>query len=127
MLLTAVLGQKRRIDNLLLVMTGLSLNSAPIDVGCLDVNHSSAPPTKALTKSVIDDNVFIFFKVGSIEGQVLSWKSIPPICSVLQDPDYKSGAVVVMLLRAAVLLEELLLDYMDLAQVEQVSLTIKFT
>lgn len=84
-------------------MTGVSLNRAPIDVGYLDVNHSPASPTEALTKSVIDDNVFIFFKVGSIEVWVLSWKSIQSICTLLQDPDYKSGASKVLLLRAAVL------------------------
>lgn len=89
MLLTALLSQKRRIDNLLSVMTGVSLNSAPIDVGCLDVNHSSL---------FIDGNVFFFFfKVGSIEGQVLSWKSMPPICCRIQT------IKVELLLRAAVM------------------------
>lgn len=85
-------------------MTGVSLNSSPIDVGCLDVIHSPDPPTKALTKNIIDDNVFISFKVRSIEARVLSWKSISPICPVQQDPGYKSRAGEVMLLRDAVLL-----------------------
>lgn len=61
-----------------------------------------ALPTKALTKRIIDDNVFISFKVGSIEVQVLSWKSIPSICTVQQDPGYKGGGGVVVQLKAAV-------------------------
>lgn len=73
-------------------MTGGPLNSAPIDVNCLDENHSLAPQTKALTKSIIDDNVFISFKVGSIEAQVFSWKSMPSIHPVQQDVDYKRGS-----------------------------------
>lgn len=67
--------------------------------------------------------MYLFFS-RSIEVQVLSRKSIPSICAVLQDTDYKGGAGVVMLLRAAVLalwrLQELLLPCMEMAQVEQV-------
>lgn len=67
--------------------------------------------------------IYLFFS-RSIEVQVLSWKSIPSICASLQAPGYKSGADVVMLLRAAVLalgrLQGLLLLRMEMTQVEQV-------
>lgn len=59
-------------------MTEVSLNSVPIDVGCLDVNHSSASPTKALTMSIIDNNVFIFFQgwINRVLGFVLEIYSL---------------------------------------------------
>lgn len=86
-------SQKRGIDNLLRLMTGASVNSAPIDIGCVVVNHSSSPANNSSNKERHRRQCIIifFFKVGSIEVQVLSWKSIPSICAVLQDPDYKSG------------------------------------
>lgn len=83
-------------------MTGVSL-SAPIDAGlwACESLFGSAAPTKALTKSINDDNVFIFFKVRSIEVQVLSWKSISSICAVQQYAGYKGESALAMLLREA--------------------------